>query len=489
MLSTRRVFRAVFVLLLGTLVIGIDLSYSQTQSSLASVTELTVDAPVATPAVQPAPAADTSIWPELELTPLLFFMLDAAETLADPIEWLEANAELSVVRAFAHDDIKGGLEAFIWVRDLGLATPDLYTSMVTSLVAAESYATARAVGFEGIRAYPSHAPLEHAYDLSIDEDPDLFPLSVRVIDASVTTHALKALGGGSTVTLKFVDGDSNLGAVKPDQDLKQSRYRSEIAYFRLCIVLRCSFEVPHNEEVMIHEDDFLTLYDRVESAKQSNYEQKLDHMTWNTDEDGRRFVLATLKAWMPDMTRFPIEGTEAWSDWLSPHTKDEVYDAPLQHWLPEMVEAVGARGEEPARRIPDLAPELTVGDMAAQVSDLLLIDFLTNNWDRFAGTPDYYGANCHFGARGIIALDNGAAFPPWHTDRVVRRFKLSRRFSGDLVFLLRRMAYEETLERLFPDATQEEVDRFDLFWERRSEALATIDDLIARYGEDEVLYF
>ena len=133
--------------------------------------------------------------------------------------------------------------------------------------------------------------------------------------------------------------------------------------------------------------------------------------------------------------------------------------------------------------------DIATGVLMQQISDMLAMDHLTNNWDRFSGDPALYGANCHLEPGGLVAIDNGASFPPWNADRVVRRLKLSQRFTKSFVLALRRLEYEKTIERLFPDANFEEEKRFEIFWQRRDELLAYIDGLIAVYGEDAVLFF
>ena len=117
------------------------------------------------------------------------------------------------------------------------------------------------------------------------------------------------------------------------------------------------------------------------------------------------------------------------------------------------------------------------------------MDYLTNNWDRFSGDENNFGANCHFQPGGIIAIDNDAAFPPWHAPRVVRRLNLVEMFSRDMVQNLRVLDPDVLLNHLFPNPTKEELKSFERFKERRIDALKYIDGLISKKGEDRVLVF
>ena len=101
-------------------------------------------------------------------------------------------------------------------------------------------------------------------------------------------------------------------------------------------------------------------------------------------------------------------------------------------------------------------------------------------------SPELWGANCHFESGGLVAIDNGASFPPWKTGRVERRLKLVKRFRRPLVDRLRLLDRDKSLERLFPNATKAETQRFEIFWERRQEFLEYVDGLIEIHGADAI---
>lgn len=298
-------------------------------------------------------------------------------------------------------------------------------------------------------------------------------------------NSLAALGGGSTVSLKYEVGGKTMAAIKPDQELRQTMYRSEIAFFRLCEYLDCSFAVPENVPVRFSRNSFNSLYAASKSSKNSAYRSKFTHLIWETIA-GERYLYATYKEWISSFTFFPIEVSSVWRPLLEVNVS-RLPD--IETFFQRLL--LGARPDAPksVQKFMDYAGNLTTRDLMQQISDLILVDFLTNNWDRFSGDINNFGANCHFFDGGIIAIDNGAAFPAWHAPRVVRRLNLVKTFSKDLVKALRMIDPDALYPRLFPNPTREEIKSLERFTERRQQALKYIDDLIAKHGADAVLIY
>jgi hypothetical protein len=231
--------------------------------------------------------------------------------------------------------------------------------------------------------------------------------------------------------------------------------------------------------------DFNALYNAENSKKNKNYSGKFEHLIW-ANENGHQYLYAAYKEWIPTFMPFPIEVTEAWSVYLRPKTTKFPQ---TRDFLMGILK--GARPDSPKYigKMMEYAGERSSRELLQQLSDLTLIDFLTNNWDRYSGAKDSYGANCHFQPGGIIAIDNGAAFPPWHAPRVVKRLHLVQTFSRDLVETLRILDPDQLFEHLFPNPTKEENHSRERFKERRVEALKYIDGLIQKHGEENVLVF
>lgn len=321
---------------------------------------------------------------------------------------------------------------------------------------------------------------------AIDNDPLMtVTLYEEVIPRG--TNSLSALGGGSTVSLKYEDtaDETVKAAVKPDQDLRQTMYRSEIAYYRLCQIYECRYQVPVTRPVRFSKDTFDALYAASTSKKNAGYRSKFSHLLWEK-EDGSKFLYAAYKEWIPSFGFFPIEATSAWQPYLK---SPEVEQPDMETFIRKLLAGGRPGASKTARKLLNYLEGVSLRELLAQISDMMLIDYLTNNWDRFSGFADNYGANCHIRNGGLIAIDNGAAFPPWHAPRVVRRLQMVEIFSRKLVTNLRLIDPDALLIRLFPNPTREELKSFERFKERRVDALKYIDELIAEKGEENVLVF
>ena len=315
------------------------------------------------------------------------------------------------------------------------------------------------------------------------------PLMSHTLDEGVRPHqtnAISALGGGSTVSFKYKDSEneSMKAAIKPDQDLRTTMYRSGIAYYRLCQILGCSFAVPITRPVRFERKDFNRLY--TNDAKSKGYKGKFAHLLWKK-ENGGDYLYAAFKQWVPDFDHFPIEATSEWS----PYLKNPNATLPsMEAFMKKIYEAGrGNIAKKTRQKIANYMEGISTRDFLRQISDLILLDYLTNNWDRFSESKSTYGANCNIQKGGIIAIDNDAAFPPWHTPRVQKRLKLVEMFSRDLVENLRILDEDELLRHLFPNATKDEKANLQRFRERRADALKYIDGLIAKKGVENVLVF
>ena len=347
---------------------------------------------------------------------------------------------------------------------------------------AGDYDTARRLALEDARQ-------NHSEDLTefwsyVDDDP---LMSHSLIDEIRPhgTNAISALGGGSTVSFKYTDSadESAKAALKPDQDLRQTMYRSGIAFYRLCQILGCHFQIPVTRHAQFSRSDFNALYSASTSPKNKAYRAKFDHLIWDKSSGTPTLHLA-YKEWIPSFGGFPIENTRAWSSYLDPRVSE--YPS-LDKFMNKIYEYPNSRRN--VKKALSYLEGLTTRDILQQISDLILVDYLTNNWDRFSGAADNYGANCHITTGGIIAIDNDAAFPAWHAPRVVKRLHFVRVFSRTLVENLRLLNPHELISRLIPDPTREELKSYERFKERRKDALHYIDNLIQKYGEDAVLAF
>ena len=298
-----------------------------------------------------------------------------------------------------------------------------------------------------------------------------------------TCDTISPLGGGSTLTFKCDLKGETVAAFKPLQARKQSNYRAEIAAWRLCELIECDFAIPWNRPVRIERNFFNQLYNRSKSKKKDSYRKELIDITWTKDGDGS-FVYGTLKDWVPNFTRFPIEYKTLWQSWLSQNNYIEEFK-PLKDAL-----SVLSKNPHTAKLLSSLldqSPSVTTKQLAAQVSEVLVFDFLVGNWDRFSGVPDWWGVNCQYKDNRIVSIDNGAAFPTYSNDKVYERFMMAERFSEHFINALRDLDKEQTFKILFPSPSKHETESFEQFWRQRSQVLNRVDTLSEKYGVERVL--
>ena len=137
------------------------------------------------------------------------------------------------------------------------------------------FACARRIMLEDLRSGEGNISEFWAY---VDADPMLTETLYETVMPS-ETNSISALGGGSTVSFKYVDiaDESAKAAIKPDQDLRQTMYRSEIAYYRLCQIVGCSFYTPVTRPVRWSKADFNRLYGASDSKKNAAYRSNFEH--------------------------------------------------------------------------------------------------------------------------------------------------------------------------------------------------------------------
>ena len=115
-----------------------------------------------------------------------------------------------------------------------------------------------------VRALPEIRTL---YYRAFNED-EMFTQNVETL-SSAQIDEISPLGGGTTLTFKFIKNGEKVGAFKPHQKRRNSNYRSEIAAYRLCELLQCDFDIPRNRMVRVEKKEFNKLYNRSKSSKKN----------------------------------------------------------------------------------------------------------------------------------------------------------------------------------------------------------------------------
>ncbi|MBN1947864.1 MAG: hypothetical protein JW797_19515 [Bradymonadales bacterium] len=363
----------------------------------------------------------------------------------------------------------------------GLDGIELRLLQARLLLAEERYPEARQRLFALRDRQPDHLEIPRLLLAAFSQDP-IFNRPVETLVPGVQIDQIRALGGGSTLTMRLRRDGETIAAFKPNQTRRQSNYRAEVAAFRLCPVIRCIFEVPYSFEVRIELRHFLRLYGIRSLGEGTGYASNFSDLVWTRD-NGRQYLHGVWKDWVPHFTKFPIEYEDVWTPWVSVDGDLDALDQPLADALAPL------RGR-PEGNYDDILAEAasaTTRDLATQISNLLVFDFLINNWDRFSTA--YLGVNCQWADGRFVSIDNGAGFMTRDPHRPRTHLHQLSRFSRRLVREVRELDREALLPLLFPDPTAEEQLQYQAFLDRVDEFLAYVDDLIEQYGHEAVLAF
>ena len=234
--------------------------------------------------------------------------------------------------------------------------------------------------------------------------------------------------------------------LRPAQKLDQGYFRADLAAYRLSSAMGLRMVPPTCERTL----DRKMLY----KASGRRWRKRLDReLLWNPDGQS---VQASALMWVEDVESAELE-----------HSR--------RRWRPLL-----RRG----RSFTGVSPEVSIE--AAEASRLIAWDFLIANWDRWSGNNTFQIANTGI----FIWLDNAAGFGhETKTMRKRRAAKLRRmdRFSRTFIDALRDIGADELLAAVEPAGLPEQ--RLADLVERRRLLLEYVDQLIAAYGDDQILVF
>lgn len=264
--------------------------------------------------------------------------------------------------------------------------------------------------------------------------------------------------GGRSVGFKLTLADGTVGYFKPEQDFSGAHYWSELAAHYLDRELGFGRVAPAVGRVLE--------WNRLRPLMGSD--SRVAEVKVRPDGTVRGAFLA----WIPGGLE-PLPLRPGWERWVrrdgamirSPFVRPaQVRDA---------VAAAPTAGE----------PDTT--DRAAEMSDLLIFDFLVQNVDRWGGD----NTNVRTRGRGgpLVFLDNGAGFWPGIQrlplmESRLRPLQKFRRSTIDAIRAFDRAHFEQRIGRdpLAPILTERQLDGLD---ERCRAVLAHVEAMQARFGE------
>lgn len=243
-------------------------------------------------------------------------------------------------------------------------------------------------------------------------------------------------------------------------------WRADYAFYQLCSIIDCGFEVPKVVFARISEDTARTI---------GGAAPKLPFK--------KGIVNGLLRQVPADTLPFPIEYTKIWRNWLSHRTKPEERK--------QAVTAKDLRSADPQTISYLTDNSITVNAISVVLANMLSADYLVNNFGRFARHKSEYGAHVRIVAKSpvyrVISTANNDAFQARESSRVRGRFRWTDVFGRAFVHSIRKLEPSHVGELLFPNSTRAEKVVLGLFWEQRTEFLSRVDGLVKRYGEEEVL--
>jgi hypothetical protein len=262
--------------------------------------------------------------------------------------------------------------------------------------------------------------------------------------------------GGTSLSMRLDFEGGGRAAFKPEQTFFQSNPRYEVAAYRLDRLLGIGHVAPaFSREFTVEE-----LVAALDPSQRGWGEQKM------------------LEAMEPKNGH--IAGEVQW--WIP-----EIIDATIQGIRVDETEGV-VRWHRYLRAGATIPPEAY--EMARQLSDVILFDFVIDNVDRWTlsntkGSPD---------GHVLYFMDNTLSFTTFSEGLPKSQVYLRRaeKFSRRLVTRLRaltRTELEHALADRGPLGPLLSPDEVGAVLGRRDAAMAYIDRLIAEHGEDEVLAF
>ncbi|MDD9944433.1 MAG: hypothetical protein OXU20_25535 [Myxococcales bacterium] len=299
----------------------------------------------------------------------------------------------------------------------------------------------------------------------------------RLIQGRV--ERIKKGSGGRSLGFKLSFADGTRGYFKPAQSFSGAIWYAEVAAYHLDRMLGMGRVPP----VVSYRMPWRPL----EAAAGSD--RRREEVQANADGT----VDGALVYWLPEKLE-PAKTPPGWENWLritpferwrvTPYQRPAAYTRALEQQRTRRKEGAGATSHY------DEVPDLHDPGLAAALSDMLVLDFLTLNIDRWGGRNGNvlsYGND----RPSLIFLDNGAGFSdgPHRRGLMEDRLEVQQRFRRATVEALRGFrisAFEARLagEALAPVLNPHLLAGIEV---RRKALLAHVDGLIAKHGEAQVL--
>jgi len=295
---------------------------------------------------------------------------------------------------------------------------------------------------------------------------------ITALRSEAVTEVRKGRGGRSLAFLITL-ADGTRGYFKPKQTFSAAHWYSEVAAYYLDRELGLGRVPPTTGRRLS--------WAQLKSA--ADGDRRVSEL--GIEQDGS--IAGAFIWWVPERLERLRMGRH-WERWvrvqktlpITPYQRPVDYRADL-NGRPGVREAT-----DPSR------PEAGVPDTEgrpAELSDMIVFDYLTQNVDRWGG--DFTNVRTHGPGGPLVYLDNGAGF--WLGQQQLglmeARLKALQRFRRSTVDSVRRLDIDRFGAQLETDPLAPVLNRKQLegLAQRRAAVLGHVNAMIARFGESEVL--
>lgn len=278
--------------------------------------------------------------------------------------------------------------------------------------------------------------------------------------------------GGRSLAFKIRLDDGTEGYFKPKQRFSAAHWYSEVAAYYLDRELGFG-RVPPTTGRVFHWRDL---------RKAAGNDQRIEEL--ERESDGT--LVGAFIWWIPDRLE-RLKLGRRWERWV--RVQKSLPITPYQRPIDYRADLNGRPGTreatDPSRPVAGAPPDPR---RPAELSDLIVFDYLTQNVDRWGG--NFTNVRTRGKGGPLIYLDNGAGF--WLGDQrlglMEARLKALQRFRRTSVEAIRQLDVDAFAARLAEDPVAPVLNEKQLegLRSRKAAVLAHVDRLVARFGEDQV---
>lgn len=279
--------------------------------------------------------------------------------------------------------------------------------------------------------------------------------------------------GGRSLAFRITLEDGTLGYFKPEQSFSAAHWYSEVAAYYLDRELGME-RVPPTTGRRLH-------WSELKDAAGG------DHRVSELDIAPDGTIRGAFIWWIPEPLKRLRMGRR-WERWV--RVQDTLPITPYQRPVDYRSDLRGRPGvreaTDPTRPI---AKSPDTEERPAELSDMILFDYLTQNVDRWGG--NFTNVRTRGTGGPLIYLDNGAGF--WLGNQrlglMEARLKALQRFRRSTIDAVRTLDVDRLAQRLARDPLAPVLNdkQLDGLRRRRQAILEHVERLVSRFGEADVL--